>query len=87
MTANPQNADALFGYATTLAQLHRDAEARAQLMAGMKTFPDQPIFTHGLARLLATSPDDRVRDGQRAMTLVQDLVKRGAPSNSAKRWR
>jgi tetratricopeptide (TPR) repeat protein len=77
MTANPRNADALFGYATTLAQLHRDGEARAQLMAGMKTFPDQLIFTHGLARLLATSPDDHVRDGQRAMAIVQDLVKRG----------
>ena len=37
----------------------------------------QLIFPHGLARLLATSPDDHVRDGQRAMTLVQDLVKQG----------
>ena len=77
MTANPKNADAQFGYATTLAQLHRDKEARTQLMAGMKTFPDQVIFTHGLARLLAASPDDAVRDGQRAMAVVQDLVKRG----------
>jgi tetratricopeptide (TPR) repeat protein len=77
MAANPQNFNAQFGYATTLAQLHRDQEARTQLMEGMKAFPDQLIFTHGLARLLATSPDDRVRDGQRAMALVQDLVKRG----------
>jgi tetratricopeptide (TPR) repeat protein len=77
MKANPQNAEAQFGYATTLAQLRRDKEARAQLMAGMKAFPDQVMFTHGLARLLAASPDDGVRDGQRAMSLVQDLVKRG----------
>src|SRR4029079_1188952 len=48
-----------------------------QFAASMKAFPDQVIFTHGLARLLATSPDDAVRDGPRAMTLVQDLVKRG----------
>ena len=77
MTANPQNADAQFGYATTLAQLHRDKEARTQFTASIKAFPDQPIFTHGLARLLASSPDDTVRDGQQAMTIVQDLVKRG----------
>ena len=77
MAANPQNSEAQFGYATTLAQLHRDQDARTQLMAGMKAFPDQLIFPHGLARLLATSPDDHVRDGQRAMTLVQDLVKQG----------
>jgi tetratricopeptide (TPR) repeat protein len=77
MAANPQNSEAQFGYATTLAQLHRDQDARTQLMAGMKAFPDQLIFPHGLARLLAASPDDHVRDGQRAMTLVQDLVKQG----------
>jgi tetratricopeptide (TPR) repeat protein len=77
MTANPQNPEAQFGSATTLAQLHRDQEAEAQLMAGMKAFPDNPIFPHGMARLLATSADDHVRDGQRAMVLVQDLVKRG----------
>jgi tetratricopeptide (TPR) repeat protein len=77
MSANPQNSEAQFGYATTLAQLHRDQDARTQLMASMKAFPDQLVFTHGLARLLATSPDDRVRDGQRAMALVQDLVKKG----------
>ena len=77
MVANPRNADALFGYATTLAQLGRDQDALAQLMSGIKAFPDQLIFPHGLARLLATSPDDRVRDGRRAMALVQDLVKQG----------
>jgi tetratricopeptide (TPR) repeat protein len=77
ISATPGNADAQFGYATTLAQLHRDQEARDQLLAGTKAFPDLLIFTHGLARLLATSPDNHVRDGQRAMALVQDLVKRG----------
>jgi predicted Zn-dependent protease len=77
MAANPQHWEAQFGYATTLSQLNRDQEARAQLMAGMNAFPDNVIFPHGLARLLATSPDDHVRDGQRAMVLVQDLITRG----------
>ena len=43
----------------------------------MKMFPDQSLFAHGLARVLATAPDDRVRDGQRAMALVQDVLKQG----------
>ena len=35
------------------------------------------VFTHGLARLLATSPDDQVRNGKRAMELVQQMLQRG----------
>jgi hypothetical protein len=33
------------------------------------------LFSHALARLLAAAPDDRVRDGRRAMKLVDDLLK------------
>ena len=32
------------------------------------------MFRHALARLLASAPDDRIRDGQRAMTLVEELL-------------
>jgi hypothetical protein len=35
---------------------------------------DQPILTHALARVLASVPDDRVRDGHRALALVQQLA-------------
>ena len=35
------------------------------------------MFTHALARLLATSPDEKVRDGRRAMDLVQQMLQRG----------
>jgi hypothetical protein len=41
----------------------------------MKTFPDQPGFPHALARVLAAAPDDRVRDGARAVSLMNELLK------------
>lgn len=68
-------ADAMFGYAMTLVRLERYAEARDRLTEGMKLYPKQPGFAHALARLLAAAPDDRVRDGRRAMALVQELLK------------
>ena len=52
-------------------------DARGRLEEGAKAYPDQQVFTHGLARLLAAAPDDRLRDGPRAMELVQELVARG----------
>jgi len=47
------------------------------LTEAMESHPDQVVFTHGLARLLAAAPDERVRDGTRAMTLVQGLLRQG----------
>jgi hypothetical protein len=41
----------------------------------METFPDHPGFALALARLLAAAPDDRVRDGRRALALAETLVK------------
>jgi hypothetical protein len=41
----------------------------------MKVYPDQPGFPHAMARLLAAAPDDRVRDGKAALSLVEQLVK------------
>jgi tetratricopeptide (TPR) repeat protein len=55
-------------------RLGRFQEARARLERDVKAFPDQLGFPHALARLLAAAPDDRVRDGARAVTLVQNLL-------------
>jgi tetratricopeptide (TPR) repeat protein len=77
IAANPQNWEAQFGYAMVLAQLRRYQEARDKLTTGMKAYPEQDVFAHGLARLLAAAPDDHVRDGARAMTLVQGLLAHG----------
>ena len=72
--ASPAVSQARFGYAMALVRLKRYAEARDRLADAVKTYPDQPGFAHALARVLAAAPDSRVRDGQRAMTLMQTLL-------------
>jgi tetratricopeptide (TPR) repeat protein len=75
ITASPAVSQAHFGYAMALVRLKRFSEARDRLAAAVTTYPDQPGFAHALARLLAAAPDSRVRDGQRAMILMQTLIK------------
>jgi predicted Zn-dependent protease len=57
-----------------LVQLHRYEEARARLAEAMTRYPDRTVFAHELARLLAAAPDDSVRDGAKALALVQELL-------------
>ena len=76
LAANADLTEARFGRAMALVQLGRYREARDHLRADAKAHPEQPIFAHGLARLLAAAPDDRVRDGDQAMTLVGELLAR-----------
>ena len=73
--ANPAASQARFGYAMALVRLRRFSEARDRLVDAVNTYPDQPGFAHALARLLAAAPDARVRDGRRALALMQDLLK------------
>ncbi len=75
MRLSPAVSQALFGYAMALVRLERYLDARDRLTSAVQTYPDQPGFAHALARLLAAAPDDRVRDGARAMTLMQGLLK------------
>jgi tetratricopeptide (TPR) repeat protein len=72
---DPRVAEARFGSAMTLVRLRRYQEARDRLFEGTKAYPAQPEFARGLARLLAAAPDDRVRDGRRALTMTQQLLK------------
>jgi tetratricopeptide (TPR) repeat protein len=71
---SPAVSQATFGYAMALVRLGRYLEARDRLEAATKTYADQPGFAHALARLLSASPDGSVRDGPRAMTLMQGLL-------------
>jgi len=70
-----RNAEARFGFAMTLVRLRRYQEARDRLVEGMRAYPTHPAFARALARLLAAAPDDRVRDGRRAMAMAQQLLK------------
>ena len=77
---DPSASQARFGRAMALVRLRRFAEARAVLEEATRLHPDQPGLAHALARLLASAPDDAVRDGARALTMVQSLEKTTAPS-------
>jgi tetratricopeptide (TPR) repeat protein len=72
---SPSISQASFGYAMALVRLGRYREARDWLSDAMKTYPDQPGFPHALARILSAAPADGVRDGGRALSLVQQLLK------------
>ena len=72
---NPRSAEARFAYALALVRLRRYRDAKAWLEESARVLPDRPELSHALARILAAAPDDTVRDGARAMTLVQELMK------------
>jgi tetratricopeptide (TPR) repeat protein len=79
-TLDPRVAEAPLGYAMALAGLNRFQEARDRLAEDVKVYPGRPAFAHGLVRLQAAAPDDRVRDGRKALALAQDLVAREPPN-------
>jgi tetratricopeptide (TPR) repeat protein len=76
LAVDPNLTEARFGHAMALVQLRRYREARDRLSEAMKAYPDQLVFAHGLARLLAAAPDDRVRNGQQSLALVQELLQK-----------
>ena len=74
ISTDPRIAEAPFGYVMALVSLGRYQTARDRLDEGMTRYPDQPMFAKALARLLAAAPDERARDGRRAVVLVQELL-------------
>ena len=56
-----------------LVHAKRWMDARDALNRAVAVFPDQAGFAHALARVLAAAPDNTVRDGRRALTLVEAL--------------
>lgn len=72
---DPGAAQASMGYALALIRVGRYQEAKRCLDTAVEVHRDRPEFAHMLARLLAVAPDDRVRDGARAMRLMDELLK------------
>ena len=72
----PEREEARFGAAMALARLGRYRLASQRLQTGLRLHPDQPAFPHALARLLAAAPDPGLRDGARALELVQSVARR-----------
>jgi tetratricopeptide (TPR) repeat protein len=73
---DPRVPEARFGEVLALVRLKQYKQAEEQLIEAVRLHPDRPEFIRALARLYAAAPDDRVRDGQRAVALAQELVTR-----------
>jgi tetratricopeptide (TPR) repeat protein len=71
---DPRVSEAALESAITLVRLRRYSEARDRLLSGMEAYPGQRGFAAALARLLAAAPDDRVRDGGRALALAEKML-------------
>lgn len=74
LRTNPDALEARFGYAMALVQLGRYREAHDRLATAMDAFPRETSFAHALARLLAAAPDPTIRNGRRALTLVEQVM-------------
>ena len=66
--------EARFGYAAALIRLRRYGEARDYLTDAMRAYPMELAFNNALARILSAAPDDKVRDGRRAASVMQPVV-------------
>lgn len=73
MEQDPAIFEAPFGHAMVLVSSGRWAEARDRLAEAMRRYPGPPAFPIALARILAAAPDDRVRDGRRALEIMEQL--------------
>jgi tetratricopeptide (TPR) repeat protein len=80
--ADPSASQARFGQAMALVRLRRFAEARAVLEDAVRAHPEQPGLAHALARVLAAAPDDAVRDGPRALSLITAIERANSPAVS-----
>ena len=75
----PGSGGARLGQALSVALQGRHREASERLEKSVAALPEDPALTNALARILASSPDDAVRDGPRALDLIRGLI--GAQSS------
>ena len=68
---NPERASTCMNLGITLGQLGRTREAVAQYRQALKLDPDLPAALNNLAWILATSPDDQLRNGAEAIRLAE----------------
>ena len=73
---DPGASKARFGYAAALIRLNRHQEAGDRVAEAMDLHPNELAFARMAARLFAASPDNRVRDGRRALAIAEALLGR-----------
>jgi len=71
----PRNGFARLMEAMALVRVKAYARARAKLEQAVVVLPDDADLATALARLLAACPDASVRDGPRALQLIQQVMK------------
>lgn len=71
----PEEIAPRMGRVLNLVQANLHAEALVRLRDDLQFFPNNSPLLHILARLLAASPDDSVRDGQKSLQLMHLLGK------------
>lgn len=80
---DPEHRAARLGAATAL-NLAGEAKGAASVLAqGLELHPGDPDMAHALARLLATTRNDELRNGQRALELVRIAARDGGPLDLA----
>lgn len=72
--AEPRHAAARRGEIVALLLTGRYGEARVRLQEALREFPQDAQLAHVQARLLATVPDPRVRDGRLALEIARRLA-------------
>jgi len=75
LTANPESLSALRGRADAYLSVGKHAEAVADYESALKINPEDLGVLNNLAWVLATSPDDNVRNGKRAIELGTQAAK------------
>jgi tetratricopeptide (TPR) repeat protein len=73
---DPGAVRARFGSVAALIRLNRYQEAGVRLAEAMDLYPNELSFARVAARLFAAAPDNRVRDGRRALAIVEALLGR-----------
>lgn len=74
LALEPENERGQFSHAMALLLGESYAGALAALEGAVHELPQNVALRHLLARLLATCPDDAVRDGARALSLAREVV-------------
>jgi Flp pilus assembly protein TadD len=74
ISMEPRNGFARLMEAMALVRLNRYSEAKNKLEQALTVTPEDPDLMGALARVLASSPDRSVRDGPRALQLIEHVV-------------
>ena len=74
LALDPTRPEAAYGAAMAYVRLERYDVARDRLERGLDANPEDRVFQHALARILASAPDAGVRDGERAMAILEPLL-------------